>query len=213
MPKQLSAYDFAASGPRTGAWVICPPCQARYTGLPPPAPVLSGGSRIADRSSPGHAHRSTICARRHLPCAYIMKREPYPRRKKPWFYARPTCFPPPCGEGLGVGAVRGATTHANPVVNLSNHALLIAAVLRQAQGEVERAASTVSFTALGAGSSLRSAGVTPKQTRPARTDICASRIRTSRTWSRPARAGRPALPRRSASGTSRCARASSGRLP
>ena len=28
------------------AWMICPPCQARYTGLPPPAPVLSGGSRM-----------------------------------------------------------------------------------------------------------------------------------------------------------------------
>jgi len=46
------------------------------TGLPPSAPVLSGGSRIADRSSPRHSHPSTPHCKCHHPHTYIMK--PYP---------------------------------------------------------------------------------------------------------------------------------------
>jgi hypothetical protein len=81
-----------------------------FSALRPPAPVLSGGSRITVRSSPRHAHESTSPAARHPPCAYIMNPGTYPRRPKPWF-----------------------STNSNPVVSPSDHGSC-AAVLRQSSG-------------------------------------------------------------------------------
>ena len=116
--------DFAASGPQTGAWVICPPCQARYTGLPPPAPVLSGGSRRPAVSPPGHAHGSTSRAPRHHPCTYIMKRDPYPRRPK-------LCSASPVLRGQGRGEGRHTLQpRAEPV----EARLGVLSVLRRSSG-------------------------------------------------------------------------------
>jgi hypothetical protein len=77
------------------------------SGLPPPAPVLSGGSRIADHSSPGHAHGNTPRIPRHHPCAYIMKRGTYPRASNLWF-----AIPSPRSYGERVMVVEPCFRHA-----------------------------------------------------------------------------------------------------
>ena len=85
MPGKNTVFDFAAPGPRTLTlgWSVHH-ARGGFSGLRPPAPVLSGGSRITVRSSPGQRHESTSRSRRHHPCAYIMKRDRYPRHERLW---------------------------------------------------------------------------------------------------------------------------------
>ena len=98
--------------------MICPPCQARLSGLPPPAPVLSGGSRIAVHSSPGHAHDSTHRAPRHHPCAYIMKRRTLSPPPKAVLVRARMCFPSPLRGGARGGGlcVCGRLSRDNPAL-------------------------------------------------------------------------------------------------
>ena len=65
----------AASGPRVGAWMVCPPTRR---GFRTAAPGSCAGRRLPGSPrfpSPGHAHHSTAAACCHRPSGYIMNRE------------------------------------------------------------------------------------------------------------------------------------------
>ena len=137
MPRRYTVCDFAASGPRTGAWMVCPPCQARYSGLRPPAPSLRDGSRAPRFSSPrpdAHRHAQRRC---HPPHTFIYFRQILsPPRKAVLRRVSPL---PACGErarvrgghtlhlssrGLSPGSIhpQSPSPKSNPALRRAEHA-------------------------------------------------------------------------------------------
>ena len=76
------------------------------SGLPPPAPVLSAGSRIADHSSPGHARKHDASASSSV-CIHYETSQPGPPRAV-WLHA-----PPPAGMSPAVTAFAPSAISVN----------------------------------------------------------------------------------------------------